>query len=36
VLNHPNPALPELNINSSFPFGIITAKGNQAQVRVDF
>jgi hypothetical protein len=41
VLNHPNPVLPDLNINSSSPFGIITAKGDQtrsfqAQLRVDF
>jgi hypothetical protein len=40
VLNHPSPGLPDLNINSSSPFGIITTKNGsrafQGQVRVNF
>jgi hypothetical protein len=40
VLNHPSPGLPDLNINSNSPFGIITTKDGgrafQGQVRVNF
>jgi hypothetical protein len=40
VLNHPSPGLPDLNINSNSPFGIITRKDGarafQGQVRVNF
>jgi hypothetical protein len=40
VLNHPSPGLPDLNINSSSPFGSITTKDGarafQGQVRVNF
>lgn len=40
VLNHPSPGLPDLNINNSSPFGIITTKDGarafQGQVRVNF
>jgi hypothetical protein len=40
VLNHPTPGLPDLNINSSAPFGIITTKDGtrsfQGQLRAYF